>query len=48
MSVRGGEKGQIAEEAEKVAQNMSAKDYFLAEEEKLIDEWADKSVKLFK
>jgi hypothetical protein len=48
MSVRanGGEK--ISEEAQKVAQSMSAKQYFLAEEEKIIDEWADKSVKLFK
>jgi len=27
---------------------MSAKEYFLSEEEKLINEWADKSVKLFR
>ena len=48
MSVRANGGEQISEEAQKVAQRMSAKQYFLAEEEKIIDEWADKSVKLFK
>ncbi len=36
------------DEALRVAETMSAHDYFLNAEEKLIEEWADKSVKLFK
>ena len=48
MSVRASEVESAPEQAHKVAERMSAKDYFLAQQEKLIDEWADKSVKLFK
>lgn len=46
MSVR--EEEPELTEAQQVGQKMSARDYFLAGEEKLINEWADKSIKLFK
>jgi hypothetical protein len=31
-----------------IAENMSTKDYFISEQEKLIDDWANKAVELFK
>ena len=47
MSVRPSEI-ETASEAQQIAETMSAKEFFLAGEEKLIDEWADKSVNLFR
>ena len=46
MSVR--EEDAELTEAQQIGEKMSARDYFLAGEEKLINEWADKSIKLFK
>lgn len=48
MSVRLSEIESVASEAQQIAEQSTAKDYFLSQEEKLVDEWADKSVKLFK
>jgi hypothetical protein len=48
MSVPASEDGSPLTEAQKIAESMSSKDYFLVSEEKLINEWADKSVSLFK
>lgn len=48
MSVRLSEIESVASEAQQIAEQTTAKDYFLSQEEKLVDEWADKSVKLFK
>lgn len=48
MSVRLSEIESAASEAQQIAEQTTAKDYFLSQEEKLVDEWADKSVKLFK
>lgn len=48
MSVRLSELESVSSEAQQIAEQTTAKDYFLSQEEKLVDEWADKSVKLFK
>ncbi len=37
-----------ANEAQQIAEHTSAKEYFLVQQEKLIDEWADRANKLFK
>lgn len=48
MSVPASENEAPLTEAQKIAERMSSKDYFLASEEKLINDWADKSLSLFK
>lgn len=48
MSERQSEFDSGADEAHKIAENTTAKDFFLNEQEKLIDDWADKAKKLFK
>lgn len=48
MSVRTSEIEASASEAQQIAERTSAKEYFLVQQEKLIDEWADKANKLFK
>jgi hypothetical protein len=48
MSVRTSEIEASATEAQQIAEHTSAKEYFLVQQGKLIDEWADKANKLFK
>ena len=48
MSVRPSDIESSPSEAQRIAESMTTKEYFVSEECKLVDDWADKSVKLFK
>lgn len=48
MSVRTSEMESLVTQAQQIAQQTTAKDYFLNQQQKLIDDWADKANKLFK
>jgi|LakMenEpi03Aug12_release.lakeMendotaPanAssembly.Ray.scaffolds.fasta_scaffold419215_1 hypothetical protein len=48
MSVRVSQGESGLTEAQRVAEHTSARDYFLGEEEKAIEEWAERAKKIFK
>lgn len=48
MSVRTSEIESMMTQAQQIAEQTTAKDYFLSQQQRLIDDWADKAGKLFK